>query len=207
MRSYKNTLLLLMGLASSVSHAETISDALPEGYQFRGLDFIYDPVQCGDVGFTLDPENGDCTVEFDKFFLAESGERICDLTIVVDLPPGLAIAPSRLLIEGDYQVGSESAITLRADYGLQGGDKVDIWEKWQSTDDSINADTFISESWYAERTFSDCGGQAVFEGTFVLTSDQPGDVSGIIDIGRTDLGLDLTEKPLSYWGWDYKICD
>jgi hypothetical protein len=186
----------------------TESDTLPAGYKFEGIDFIYDKGQCGgDIGFKLDPANGDCTVEFNDFYLVGDGQRECDLTIVVNLPRNLAIAPSRLFVEGDYQLGPRGVVTFSADYRMQGGESIDLWERWEAQDQTQSANTFLSENYFDNRRYSPCGAQAIFRGKFKLTAQSRSSTQSIIDIGRTDLGLDKTQNPKAYWGWDYQTCD
>ncbi len=186
----------------------TDSDRLPDGYKFEGIDFIYDKAQCGgDIGFKLDSTNGDCTVEFNDLYLVGNGQRECDLTIVVNLPKNLAIAPSRLLVEGDYQLGPRGVVTFSADYRMQGGESIDLLEKWEAQEQTISANTFVSENYFENRRYSPCGAQAIFRGKFKISAGSQSSTQSIIDIGRTDLGLGKTKNPKAYWGWDYRTCD
>jgi hypothetical protein len=192
------------------AHAQ-ILNTLPEGFQFRDIRFKYDEQVCGKINFVLNPVNGDCSVEFENFFTSGSAQNSCDLTIEVDLPPGLAMTPSRLTIEGDYQFDNGGVVNLNSDYTIEGAaDKIVLERHWSNTDAGLVANSFLEEEpWTAPLALSSCGGTAVFRGTFALSaSSAPDQKQSLIDIGKTNQGASSDKKaPVAYWGWNYQLCN
>lgn len=188
-----------------------VVNAVPEGFELKNFRFIYDEASCGKINFVLKPINGDCSVEFENFYIMGSTQSTCDLTIEVDLPPGLSMTPSRLTIEGDYQFDNGGAITLDADYTLEGAsDKIVLQRRWTNTDAGLVSNSFLEEEpWTAPSVFSSCGGTAVFKGKFSLAAaSRPEQKQSLIDIGKTNQGAASEKKaPVAYWGWDYQVCE
>ncbi|WP_141735990.1 DUF4360 domain-containing protein [Oligoflexus tunisiensis] len=203
-------LLGLPFLAYAGSEQAMISNSVPEGFELQNFRFIYDEATCGKINFVLNPRNGDCSVEFETFHTMGTDTASCDLTIEVDLPPGLAMTPSRLTVEGDYQFDDGGSITLDAHYTLEGAaDRIVLQRYWSNTDAGLVSNSFLEEElWTAPRPFSPCGGTAVFKGSFSLgASSFPLQKQSLIDIGKANLGAASEKKaPIAYWGWDYQIC-
>ncbi|MDQ3231541.1 MAG: DUF4360 domain-containing protein, partial [Pseudobdellovibrionaceae bacterium] len=165
-------LLSLPCFAYAGSETTAVLNSVPEGFELTNFRFLYDEATCGKINFVLNPKNGDCSVEFENFSIQGTAVSSCDLTIEVDLPPGLAMTPSRLTVEGDYQFDDGGLIALDADYTLAGADeKIELQRRWSNTDAGLVSNSFLEEvQWTAARPFSPCGGTAVFKGRFSLAT-------------------------------------
>jgi hypothetical protein len=176
---------------------------LPDGYKFQKIDFNYDKTQCGELAFKLDG-NSDCTVEFLDFSLDSSWQdsRSCDLELVVHLPQGLRMKPSRFSVEGDYQHGPGGSILVKGTYGLAQGEKSVVNGLFNAS--AGNTDTFLLQTDAVNsESSSSCGGKAVFRGRFELHAFKSFSSSfhSLVTLDRIEQG-----KQVTIWGWDYQTC-
>ena len=183
--------------------ASALENNIPDGFSLKDrISFDYDEESCGQLDFRLD-QNDDCTVEFLDFFAASDFEpyRECDLTITVDLPKGLRIAPSLLAIEGEYEVAKEGKVSIQANYGLDYYDKVSIAKTFYGPHHKrVASDAFLlTKSWNRDQ-LSQCGGKAVFKGKFILGAKRGWDAESEITIDKSE------REQLATWGWDYEPC-
>ncbi len=176
---------------------------LPDGYKFQKIDFNYDKSQCGELAFKLDG-NSDCSVEFLDFSLDSSSQssRVCDLELVVHLPKGLRMKPSKFSVEGDYQQGPGGAVLAKGAYGMAQQNQTYVTGLFSSR--AGKTDTFLLQ---ADEVRSDssssCGGKAVFRGRFELHAFKSfsSSLASLITLDRIEQG-----KQVSIWGWDYQTC-
>ena len=198
------TTCLLSFQAQASEIRNTIRDT---GAAFEGVKKITSP-ECGEVNCSLN-DNDNCSLTFDNFYAdsEDSPRKACTVRLEVDLPEGWSMAPNAVTIEGDYQISEEGFNWIETSFGLANGESVrfnNYQNPFIADDEALSSDAFLLTREINTKTFSPCGGVAVFEGDIILNA-----VKGRNDKYVSEINVTQQNNGKAYgaeWGWVYKKC-
>ena len=178
------------------------------GAAFEGVKKTFSP-GCGEVNCSLN-DNDNCSLTFEDFYAdtEQYPRRYCKVRLEVNLPRGWSMAPKAVAIEGDYQVSETGYTWLETSFGLANGETVRFNNRatpFLAGGEALGSDAFLLTKNVNTRTFSPCGGVAVFEGEIILHA-----VKGSRDEFESEINITQQNNDTGHgaeWGWVYRKCE